>query len=187
MADPADTPVSARAVLDFWFHEIDPKLWFAKDDDFDRLLVERFGTAVQHALAGGFQPWEGQPESRLALILLLDQFTRNLYRGTARAFAGDERALALVLDAMQRGFDTALPPVERKFLYMPLMHSEDAAVQEKSLLAFTALGEEDSLNYAILHKRIIDRFGRYPHRNEALGRPSSPQEIAFLQEPNSSF
>lgn len=187
MTQPAPVPAPARAVLDFWFREIDPKLWFTKDAEFDRQLAERFGADVEHALTGGLRPWEEWPESRLALILLLDQFTRNLYRGTARAFAGDARALALTLDAMGRGWDDTLPPPERKFLYMPLMHAEDAAIQEQSIAAFTALGEEDSLNYAILHKRIIDRFGRYPHRNDALGRPSTPQEKAFLLEPNSSF
>jgi len=187
MTEPAAVPASAEAVLDFWFREIDPKLWFARDEDFDRQLAKRFATAVEHALAGGLQSWEDRPESRLALILLLDQFTRNLHRGTAGAFSGDQRALALTLDAMARGWDGLLPLPERKFLYMPLMHAEDAAIQEKSVAAFTALGEEDSLNYAILHKRIIDRFGRYPHRNTALGRPSTPEEEAFLLEPNSSF
>lgn len=187
MAQPARVPVPARAVLDFWFREIDPKFWFLKDAQFDRQLAERFGAVVEHALADGLIPWEDWPESRLALVLLLDQFTRNLYRDTPKAFAGDKRALALTLDAMDRGWDLLLPPPERQFLYMPLMHAEDAAIQETSVAAFTALGDEDSLNYAILHQRIIDRFGRYPHRNEALGRPSTPEEEAFLLEPNSSF
>jgi len=187
MTQPAAVPAPAQAVLDFWFREIDPKLWFARDADFDRQLAERFGENVEQALAGGLAHWEDRPESRLALILLLDQFTRNLFRGTAKAFAGDARALELTLDALEKCMGESLPPVERKFLYMPLMHAEDAAIQEKSIAAFTALGEEDSLSYAILHKRIIDRFGRYPHRNHVLGRPSSPEEKAFLLEPNSSF
>ncbi len=187
MTEPAAAPAPARAVLDFWFQEIDPKFWFAKDEDFDRHLAMRFGADVEHALAGGLLLWEDRPEARLALILLLDQFPRNLYRDTAKAFAGDARALALTLDAMARGWDRELPPPERQFLYMPLMHAEDAAIQGKSVAAFTALGDEDSLNYAIRHKRIICRFGRYPHRNDALGRPSTPEEKAFLLEPNSSF
>lgn len=182
-----ELPAQARAILDFWFGEIDRKLWFGKDDEFDRLLEQRFGDLNRQALAGAYADWAETPEGLLALVILLDQFSRNLYRDQSTAFAGDDRALALTIRAMDLGWDRTLSNEQRIFLYMPLMHAEDPRMQERSIAAFEALGEPENLKFAHLHKRIIDRFGRYPHRNEALGRRSTPEEIAFLDEPNSSF
>lgn len=187
MSHDAELPAEARAILDFWFGEIDPKLWFSKDEDFDRLLEDRFGDLNRQALSGACGEWAETPQGLLALVILLDQFSRNLHRDQAKAFAGDDRALALTLRAMELGWDRTLTREQRIFLYMPLMHAEDPRMQELSIAAFEALGEPENLKFAHLHKRIIDRFGRYPHRNKALGRPSTPEEMAFLDEPNSSF
>ncbi len=187
-------------VLEFWFADTDEPnfgTWFSKDPNFDSEIEEKFGDAVERAIAGGFKEWEDDPESLLALVILLDQFTRNIYRDTPRAFAGDARALQLARLAMSRGMDERLPVTRRAFLYMPLEHAESHEAQEESIAAFDALlrdaGEktrgmaEAFLDYAQKHKAIIDRFGRYPHRNEILGRETTPEEAEFLEQPGSSF
>lgn len=174
-------------IIRFWFTEIDRALWFRKDADFDRLLDERFGALHAQACLGELSAWRDTPHGRLAEIIVLDQFSRNLFRDSAKAFAQDGMALVLAQEAVRTGADAALAPQERVFLYMPYMHSESAAIHQTAVELFTRNGIADNLDYELKHKAIIDRFGRYPHRNAVLGRTSTPEEIAFLQEPGSSF
>ncbi|HEX6958952.1 MAG TPA: DUF924 family protein [Ferrovibrio sp.] len=184
-------------VLDFWFDRpasqpLQPrKEWWQKDESFDADIRIRFGAAVETALAGGYADWEDAAESALALLILLDQFPRNIFRGQARAFAGDARARSVAHKAVDRGFDITVPTVMRQFFYMPFQHSENLAEQDLSILLFTALEKElpghDLLHYAERHRAIIAQFDRFPHRNAALGRTSTPEEIAFLKQPGSSF
>lgn len=174
-------------VIDFWFEDLDPKQWFKKDDDFDRLLEERFGELVHQASAGELWQWRREPQGRLAEIILLDQFARNIFRDTPKAFAQDAQALTLAQEAVALNIDQELSPVQRSFLYMPYMHSESPLVQEESVRLFELLAIPSNLHFAKRHKEIIDQFGRYPHRNSILGRDSSEAEIAFLQTPGSSF
>ena len=176
----------------FWFGAAapDPR-WFAGDPAFDAAIRARYGAAIEAALAGGFEAWSATPRGALAGVLLHDQFTRNVFRGTPRAFAGDPLALGLAGDAVDAGFDRALGPYERWFLYLPFEHSEDASVQDRSLRLFGALaretGRRDALDWAEKHAAIVRRFGRYPHRNAILGRASTAEELAFLGEPGSGF
>ena len=187
-------PARAREVLEFWFgpapHAV-RDTWFRKDDAFDAQIRERFGHDVAAALAGAFGDWCTTPHGALARVLLLDQFTRNLHRGTPLAFAGDPAALATADEAVTRGFDRELDRFERWFLYMPFEHSEAWPMQERSLALFGALaretGETGALEWAEKHAAVIRRFGRYPHRNDVLGRASSAEEIAFLAGPGSRF
>jgi uncharacterized protein (DUF924 family) len=184
----------ALEVLDFWFGPAPHAArdaWFRKDDAFDAQIRARFGDRVGAALAGAFGDWCASARGSLARIVLLDQFTRNIFRGTPRAFAGDERALATAVQAVDRGFDRELDFHERWFCYLPFEHSEDAAMQERSLELFGALANESGnaspLDWARRHAEVIRRFGRYPHRNAILGRASTPEEIAYLGEPGSGF
>ena len=185
---------SPEAVLDFWFGTDDQARaeWFRKDEAFDRLIADRFGALVERALAGELREWDAKPASALARILLLDQFTRNIFRGTPRAFAGDPRALAAARSLVASGGDTALPPLRRSFVYLPFEHAEDLQAQHEAVRLFSALEASapqatGMLEYALRHRDIIARFGRFPHRNAILGRESTPEEIAFLREPGSSF
>lgn len=174
-------------VLEFWFQEIDSKLWWRKDKNFDRLIEERFGELHQQAKQSELFKWRQSAQGSLAEIIVLDQFSRNIYRGKPQAFASDAMALALAQNAISEGFDHELPRSERSFLYMPFMHSESIAIHAQALALFTDLGNEGSLNSELKHKAIVDRFGRYPHRNEILGRRSSAEEIEFLSQPGSRF
>ena len=184
----------ARDILAFWFGP-DPRAaraeWFRKDDAFDAAIRAHFGAAVEAAIGGAFDDWRATPHGALARILLTDQFTRNIFRGTPRAFAGDPVALVTAIGAVDAVQDRALDPFERGFCYLPFEHSEDPAMQERSLALFGALadetGRQDPLVWAEKHAVIIRRFGRYPHRNAILGRPSTADEIAFLREPGSAF
>jgi uncharacterized protein (DUF924 family) len=177
-----------QEVHDFWFTELTPEDWFKKDDSFDQQLQDRFGDLVGDALGGRLDRWAEADQSCLSLILLLDQMTRNIFRNQPRAFAGDEFALSLSLKGQAAGWIAAAKTLpERQFWLMPMMHSEDLAVQDSSLPLFEKLTNEDIYGYAVRHRDIIARFGRFPHRNAILGRPSSAEEEAFLQEPNSSF
>lgn len=185
---------AARAILEFWFGAGDaPRAeWFRKDADFDARIRARFGAQVERALGGALLEWDAAPAGALARILLLDQFTRNLFRGQARAFAGDALALAAARALVARGGDRALGALERWFVYLPFEHAEDAAAQAESLRLFGALTDEqpqlrDALEWARRHAAVIARFGRYPHRNAALGRTSTPAEIEFLKQPGSAF
>lgn len=190
--------ITPGEVLDFWFDRAGGATalrfrdeWFRKTEAFDAAVRARLGDASAAAVAGGFAAWEDAPDTRLALLLLLDQVPRNLCRGEAAAFAGDARALALAKAGIAKGFDRNVGPVERVFYYMPLEHAENPQDQELSVRLLTALNGEipdRQLTYfAERHREIILRFGRFPHRNAALGRTSTAEELAFLQEPHSSF
>ncbi|MBM3618544.1 MAG: DUF924 domain-containing protein [Alphaproteobacteria bacterium] len=180
-------PYDYNPVLDFWFVESTPEDWFAVSTDFDALIHARFADVYAAAAAGELWKWRKKPEGRLAEIIVLDQFSRNLFRNDPRAFAHDTMALALAQEAVSIGADAFLPEARRHFLYMPYMHSESAAIHVEALRLFTLLGNDNALDYEHKHKVIIDRFGRYPHRNKVLGRESTAEEEAFLTQPGSSF
>lgn len=188
----------ATALIDFWFGP--PRsptrfqqraVWFEADPGFDAPLRDRFGALQKRAAAGGCADWAREAEPCLALILLLDQLPRNLFRGSGQAFAGDAAARQAARAALARGFDRSLPGTWRQFIYLPFEHSEDLADQELSVTLYTALARDPAfagaLDYARRHRAIIVRFGRFPHRNAALGRVSTADEEAFLREPGSSF
>jgi uncharacterized protein (DUF924 family) len=189
--------VTPSDVLDFWFSDRARPMWWSKNDDFDAEIRPRFGALVDEASAGAHGDWTTQPSGALALVIVLDQFPRNMFRGSPRAFAGDARALEIARATVESGLDTALALEQRQFLYMPFQHSEVLADQDRSIELFTrwvadhdeaaraAVGND--LTYAHRHRDIIQRFHRFPHRNAVLGRTSTPDEIAFLREPNSSF
>ena len=174
-------------ILRFWFTELTPQQHFAKDAALDESIRTRFGPTLEAAARCELFPWRATPEGRLAEILVLDQFSRNVYRDTARAFAQDALALALAQELVASGQDRSLPTAQRVFAYMPYMHSESALIHEQALALFAQPGMENNLDFERRHKAIIDRFGRYPHRNAILGRTSTPEELALLSEPGSSF
>jgi uncharacterized protein (DUF924 family) len=180
--------IDAEAVLDFWFNDTPPSQWFRKDPDFDALVRERFLGLTRQAIAGELGRWSETPQGGLALVLLLDQFPRQLWRESAMAFAGDGPALALSQQALHRGWLAAEPEQPRRqFWLMPLMHSEELAVQEAALPLFRQFVDARTANFALRHRDVIAQFGRFPHRNSALGRVSSAEELAFLQTPGSGF
>jgi uncharacterized protein (DUF924 family) len=179
--------VAPEQVLAFWFSEDAKQHWFKSSDAFDAECRARFGAALDAARAGELDSWGDTPEGALALVILLDQLPRNIYRGTAEAFASDGKALALASDAITSGFDAALPSAMRNFLYLPFMHSERLEDQERGLELFATNDVNDGLRFMKLHHAIIARFGRFPHRNASLGRASTPEELDFLQQPGSSF
>lgn len=177
-----------ETVLVFWFKELEQKQWFVKDISLDNHITERFSDFHAAAHAGELYHWRKTAHGRLAEIIVLDQFSRNMFRDDPRAFASDPVALILAQEAVAIGADKKLiNPFERAFLYMPYMHSESEKIHELALDLFDQPGLENNYDFEIKHKKIIDRFGRYPHRNEILGRTSTPDELAFLEEPNSSF
>jgi len=180
-------PAAARELLSFWFEETDPELWFAKNDDFDAACRARFAALYERAANGELADWEETPEGCVALVIALDQLPRNIHRGDARAFATDPAARAVLRRALERGFDRGLPWRWRQFLYMPLQHSEDIADQTLSVALNATLGDEEVLKFARAHRDIIERFGRFPHRNATLGRETTAEEAAFLEQPGSSF
>ncbi len=176
-------------MLSFWFGdepETKRAVWYRKDADFDAEIAIRFGDAYNAAAAGKLAETAKTPLGCLALIIILDQFPRNLFRDDARAFATDKAALDLARNAIEKGFDKTLNPLQRQFLCMPYMHAEDLAEQRRSVALFATLGEETS-DYAVRHLEIIERFGRFPHRNAVLGRDSTEAEAQFLTEPNTAF
>ena len=207
---PPATPLPrAQEVLDFWFGPGDPlvpphfaerlHLWFGGDDppdiiaERDAAIAQRFRGLMDDAAAGALDHWASSPHRLLALVLLLDQFPRHVYRGRARAYAQDSRALAFALHALTTGADAALSPAQRLFLYLPLQHAESTAMQEESIAAFRRLRDDapaqhrvlfnSALEFAQQHQQVVQRFGRFPHRNAALSRRSTPEEIEFLQNP----
>ena len=166
-------------VIAFW-REAGPERWFEKNEVFDEAVRARFLALHERAAAGELKDWENSAEGTLALLLLFDQFPRNMFRGTARAFATDELARAIAASALLKGFDAQVPSDLRTFLYLPFEHSEDMADQERGLALYTAAGDQNDLKWAQIHADIIRRFGRFPHRNAALGRGTTPEEQAFL-------
>src|SRR5690625_2667345 len=182
-----ETPTPAQEVHHFWFKTLAPKDWFKKSKALDHRIATEFGALVPHARAGKLDYWRVTPVGRLAEILVLDQFSRNIYRDSAEAFAGDGLALQLAKDAIEAGAPEALSIQQRAFLYIPFMHSENLAEHDRALTLFSEPGLENQLKYEHSHRRILERFGRYPHCNETLGRKSTPEEIEFLGQPGSSF
>lgn len=176
-----------QAVWDFWFEEIDPEQWRNKDPDFDALMVGRFSELHATAVQCELYEWRTTPQGRLAEVIVLDQFSRNMFRGSPLSFAADPLALGLAQEAVAGGHDKALTTHQRSFLYMPYMHSESLLIHEEAVRLFEANGVEETVDYEMRHKRIIERFGRYPHRNAILGRESTDEEIEFLKQPGSSF
>jgi uncharacterized protein (DUF924 family) len=190
---------AADEVLAFWFgapgspeygRTLDK--WFRKDERFDREIVTRYGTLIEQALAGELALWSDEPRSALAHIVVLDQFTRNVYRDSPRAFAGDARALAAARALVATGGDETLLPVQRSFVYLPFEHAEDLQAQNEGVALFERLAASDArmsgaLDWACRHQVVIARFGRFPHRNAVLGRTSTPEELEFLQQPGSRF
>jgi len=174
-------------IIRFWFEELLPKDWFRKDEAVDGTIASRFGATYHELRSGVPASWLDKPEGFLAAILVLDQFPRNMFREEARAFATDQPALALAKRAIAEGAAAKLSPNQRSFIYVPFQHSEDKADQARSVALFTVLGQPLGLDFALRHQAIIDRFGRFPHRNAVLGRASTEEEQAFLAEPGSSF
>ncbi|MEL6139500.1 MAG: DUF924 family protein [Cyanobacteria bacterium J06628_6] len=189
----------SQPILEFWFG--DPagldygefrKIWFKKDETFDQQIRHRFLTDYERAVAGDYADWLNMPRTCLALIIVLDQFARNLFRGSPQSFAADPQALATAKVAIASGYEAELLPVERFFLYLPFEHSENLADQNRCVQLFEALVEaapflQHGLDYAYRHREVIEKFGRFPHRNDVLGRPSTPAEAVFLQQPGSRF
>jgi uncharacterized protein (DUF924 family) len=193
---------AAIEVLDFWFgppddpgHALPREQWFRKDGAFDALVARRFGATIELALAGGIDDWITRPIDALpalAQVIVLDQFTRNAFRGTARAFAGDARALQTARALVASGADRTLTGVQRQFVYLPFEHAEDLSHQRTAVQLFEQLEHDEPAraglaDWARRHHDIVARFGRFPHRNAALGRTSSAEELAFLQQPGSGF
>lgn len=176
------TAAAAEAVLSFWFDETKPYQWFRRDGAFDAHVRARFGTLHESGAARRLEVWRAHPHHSLALIILLDQFSRNIHRDTARAFVADGQALEAAREALRRRFDLLYAARERAFFYMPFMHAEDLETQKESVAIFKArLPGSGNLPFAIEHYEIIRRFGRFPHRNRILGRQSTPEEIAYLK------
>ena len=174
-------------ILKFWFDELTDAQHFAKDPVLDATIRDRFGMTLEAAARCELFAWRATPHGRLAEIVVLDQFSRNVYRDTPRAFAQDALALALAQELVAGGHDQRLTVRERAFAYMPYMHSESRPIQAHAVQLFSYPGVGGNLDFALKHQAIIERFGRYPHRNAVLDRPSSPAELAFLNEPGSSF
>ncbi|HEX5353288.1 MAG TPA: DUF924 family protein [Rhodanobacteraceae bacterium] len=179
--------MNAQDVVHFWFEQATPRQHFVKDAAFDDAIREHFSGTHQAAARGELAAWRDSPDGRLAEVIVLDQFSRNLFRDDARAFANDGMALVLAQEAVRAGADRDMPAARRAFLYMPFMHSESPVVHMDAERLFRQPGLEFNCKFELKHKAIIDRFGRYPHRNRLLGRVSTPEELEFLQQPGSSF
>ena len=176
-----------QEILKFWFEELEPKQWWVKDLELDQLIIARFSEIHDRASRCELSGWRKDASGRLAEIIVLDQFSRNMFRGSPLSFAYDALALALSQEAISSGTDQRLTPVERNFIYMPFMHSESLQIHEDAVELFRSNGQQGNFDYELKHKAIIERFGRYPHRNKVLGRESTDDEIEFLQQPGSSF
>ncbi len=174
-------------VLSFWFHEIEAKQWFASDKDFDDLIRRRFLGLMQQAAVGELYAWRTSAEGQLAEIIVLDQFSRNAYRNSAQAFAQDPIALVLAQEAVAAGALHSLSPAQRNFLLLPYMHSESRQIHAVAETLYKEFAPGGTYDFELRHKAIIDRFGRFPHRNQILGRTSTPEEVEFLSQPGSGF
>ena len=177
----------AETILQWWFSPESQARWFASTAEFDQACKDRAGALLDRAAAGELDDWAKTPRGALALIIILDQIPRNIFRGTAQAFSFDEKAREQAKAAVDAGFDQQLATLEKTFMYLPFEHSEDLSDQERSVALFKAMGADLQLDYAIRHHVIVERFGRFPHRNKALGRESTEEEIEFLKQPDSSF
>ncbi len=190
-------PITPQDVLDFWFADASRAHWFAPDANFDQEIRQRFGTSVIQAAGDELDGWTSTPPGWLALLILLDQFPRNLYRNDARAWAQDVKAQRVALSGLERGDDRKLPFLQRVFAYLPLEHAEDSALQRHSVSLFESLCAaapaderkkfEGFLDYAQRHREVIERFGRFPHRNAVLGRVNTDEEIIYLARPGAGF
>ncbi len=176
-----------QEIIDFWFTELSPKHWWVKDSEIDNLIRYRYADLHAQAMAGELDSWRDIPLGRVAEIIILDQFSRNMFRDTPAAFASDALALGLAQEAVRANVHLNLGEAERQFLLMPYMHSESAIVHQQGLPLFAAMGHDQGYSSYLAHQDIVKRFGRYPHRNAILGRESTEEEIAFLMTPNSSF
>jgi uncharacterized protein (DUF924 family) len=174
-------------VLKFWFEETRPEQWFKKDPDFDALIRRRFLALHEVLAASTNEALFADAHTALAAVIVFDQMPRNMFRNSARAFATDRQAFWVAQAAIAKGFDEGLTKDQRTFLYLPFEHAEDAKAQEQCVALMGTLGDADLVKWAEAHKAIIDRFGRFPHRNDVLGRQSTPQEVEFLKQPGSSF
>lgn len=174
---------SVQEILSFWFAETAPVQWFQTNDVFDSMVRDRFLPLYDIALKGLCDSWAKEVDGALALVLLFDQFPRNMFRGKPESFATDARALSVAEQAIERGFDVILPPVRRRFMYLPFEHSENIAHQNRSVQLFLSMKDQDPLGheYAIRHQKIIEKYGRFPHRNEILGRANTGSETEFLE------
>lgn len=190
-------PPEARDVLDFWFAAAQQVHWFEKSDAFDAQIRSHFGSLHQRAVDGELDSWALEPERWLALLIVLDQFSRNLYREDGRAYAADAKVRSIVLPGLARGDDKRLSMLQRVFVYIPLEHAEDLALQDRAVDLFTQLSEDVSvderptylnyLDYARRHREVIARFGRFPHRNQVMGRVSTAAERTYLSQPSTGF
>jgi uncharacterized protein (DUF924 family) len=176
-----------QEIIDFWFTELKPKQWWQKDTAFDLMIQTRFGELLDQAKANELFQWREAALGSLAEVIVLDQFSRNIYREKPESFASDSLALALAQFAISKGFDRDLPDVQRIFLYMPFMHSESQLIHVDAVNLFKSVGIQSNIDFEYKHKVIIDKFGRYPHRNQILGRQSTDEEIEFLKQENSGF
>ena len=183
-----DLPEEAGDVLRFWYGALTPEQWWKRDEEVDQEITVRFASLYLRLVDQVPESWLATPQGRLAAVIVLDQFPRNMFRDRPEAFAADDRALAVAKRAIDAGHDTALTQQQRAFLYMPFQHCEDLAEQQRSCDLFQSLDSNpDWYGYADRHREIVERFGRFPHRNRILGRVTTPEEAAFLKEPNSSF
>lgn len=178
-----------QEILHFWFEETQPAQWFQKNDDFDTLIRERFLGIYRLAADGVCDLWRDEAEGCVALCVVLDQFPRNIFRGQAESFASDAKALLVARQALARGFDQTQPPARRRFLYLPFEHSEDMTDQQRAVALFQSMQADDPLgyDYALRHQEVIERFGRFPHRNAILGRKNTPEEDEYLAQAGSGF
>ena len=192
-----DMPADAREVLDFWFDPAHAAYWFDSSEEFDSEIRHRFGGLVKAAASGQLDVWTAEPDRWLALLILLDQFPRNIHRGDARAWASDVKAQRVAVSGLADAFDRRLPPLQRVFAYLPLEHAEDIGLQRYSVALFEALHAQvaveqrerfgNFLDYARRHREVIARFGRFPHRNAVLGRVDTPQEALYLAQAAAGF
>ena len=178
---------SYEHILKFWFEEIDQSQWWFKDDAFDRMIIDRFSAIHAKAARCELYEWRNNAEGRLAEVIILDQFSRNMFRGQAQSFQYDGLALMLAQEAISAGADKQLNAIQRSVLYLPFMHSESAQIHSVALNLYQENGNQSNRDFEIKHKNIIDQFGRYPHRNKILGRTSTEPEIEFLKLPGSGF
>ena len=176
-----------QQILDFWFNELTPAQWWQVDEALDAVIKEKFLKIHQQAVAGELADWRDAPLGRLAEIIVIDQFSRNIYRGKGQAFAYDALALALAQEAIRSKADELISIDKVSFMYLPFMHSESLVIHQQAMQLFSREGLENNLAFEAQHKHIIDKFGRYPHRNIVMQRQSTAEEVAFLKEPNSSF